>query len=92
MISTQSFAGDYALVALTAGQIYRFSSSVATDHITVSTAVASGAVAFGTRGMDDVPISRAVQASASLPGLFPPVNIGGRWYVDSRRYAPHHEA
>ena len=49
VISTQSFAGDYALVALTAGQIYRFSSSVATDHITVSTAVASGAVAFGTQ-------------------------------------------
>jgi NTE family protein len=49
----------------------------------VATELDSGrAVAFGTPGMDDVPISRAVQASASLPGLFPPVNIGGRWYVD----------
>jgi NTE family protein len=29
-----------------------------------------------------VPISAAVQASAALPGLFPPVEIGGRFYVD----------
>jgi predicted acylesterase/phospholipase RssA len=29
-----------------------------------------------------VPISRAVQASAALPGLFPPVEIDGRHYVD----------
>lgn len=49
VISTLNFAGDYALVTLTAGHIYRFSSSVATDHITISTAVASGAVAFGTQ-------------------------------------------
>jgi hypothetical protein len=48
-ISAFSYAGDYALVSLTAGGIYRFSSSVVTDHITVSTAVASGAVAFGTQ-------------------------------------------
>jgi hypothetical protein len=48
-ISTQSWAGDYVLVSLTAGGVYRFSSSVATDHITVSTALASGAVAFGTQ-------------------------------------------
>ena len=48
-ISIQSWAGDYVLVSLTAGGVYRFSSSVATDHITVSTAVASGAVAFGTQ-------------------------------------------
>jgi predicted acylesterase/phospholipase RssA len=29
-----------------------------------------------------VPISRAVQASAALPGLFPPVEIDGHHYVD----------
>jgi predicted acylesterase/phospholipase RssA len=39
-------------------------------------------VAFGARGWDDVPIARAVQASAALPGLFPPVEINGRFYVD----------
>ncbi len=40
------------------------------------------AVRFGEPGYDDVPISRAVQASAALPGLYPPVEIGGRHYVD----------
>lgn len=40
------------------------------------------AAPFGTPGRDDVPISLAVQASAALPGLFPPVQIGGRHYVD----------
>lgn len=39
-------------------------------------------VAFGTRGRDDVPISRAIEASSALPGLFPPVEIGGEHYVD----------
>ena len=37
---------------------------------------------FGMPGHDDVPISRAVQASAALPGLFPPVKIKDRYYVD----------
>jgi NTE family protein len=49
----------------------------------VATDLDSGAtVSFGRPGHDDVPISRAVQASAALPGLFPPVAIGGRQYVD----------
>ena len=42
----------------------------------------SQAVVFGAPGRDDVPISTAVQASSALPGLFPPVEIGGRHYVD----------
>ncbi len=37
---------------------------------------------FGAPGLDDVPISLAVQASSALPGLYPPVEIGGRYYVD----------
>lgn len=37
---------------------------------------------FGLPGHDHVPISLAVQASAALPGLFPPVAIDGRRYVD----------
>jgi NTE family protein len=49
---------------------------VATD---LDTAVA---VPFGAPGWDDIPISSAVQASAALPGLFPPVEIRGRHYVD----------
>lgn len=39
-------------------------------------------VAFGAPGHDAVPISRAVQATCALPGLFPPVRIAGRDYVD----------
>jgi predicted acylesterase/phospholipase RssA len=39
-------------------------------------------VKFGTPDLDDVPISRAVQASAALPGLFPPVKVKGRYFVD----------
>jgi predicted acylesterase/phospholipase RssA len=41
-----------------------------------------GSVAFGSAGFDHVPIARAVQASAALPGLFPPVEIDGHCYVD----------
>ena len=42
----------------------------------VATDLDSGeSVAFGGAGHDDVPISLAVQASAALPGLFPPVKI-----------------
>ena len=49
----------------------------------VATDLDSGAsVAFGSKGYDDVPISLAVQASAAMPGLFPPVKIGGRYFVD----------
>jgi predicted acylesterase/phospholipase RssA len=39
-------------------------------------------VRFGSPGLRDIPISRAVQASAALPGLYPPVKIGDRYYVD----------
>jgi NTE family protein len=37
---------------------------------------------FGAPGLDHVPISKAVQASTAVPGLFPPVVIDGRYYVD----------
>jgi NTE family protein len=40
------------------------------------------AAPFGRPGWDDVPISKAVQASSALPGLFPPVEIGAHCYVD----------
>jgi predicted acylesterase/phospholipase RssA len=40
------------------------------------------AVRFGAGDWMDVPISRAVQASAALPGLYPPVDIRGRHFVD----------
>jgi predicted acylesterase/phospholipase RssA len=39
-------------------------------------------VRFGACGNDHVPISKAVQASTAVPGLFPPVQIDGRYYLD----------
>ncbi len=40
------------------------------------------AVRFGETGFDHIAISTAVQASSALPGLYPPVEIDGRHYVD----------
>lgn len=40
------------------------------------------AVRFGDAEHRDVPISKAVQASAALPALYSPVRIDGRYYVD----------
>jgi predicted acylesterase/phospholipase RssA len=40
------------------------------------------AVAFGEREHPNVSVSRAVQASAALPGLYRPVRIDGRDFVD----------
>ena len=51
--------------------------------VVVAAELDSGAaVRFGDPGLDDVPISKAVQASTALPGLYPPVRIGERYYVD----------
>jgi NTE family protein len=49
----------------------------------VATNLDSGESApFGAPGWDHVPISKAVQASSALPGLFPPVEIGEHYFVD----------
>ena len=49
----------------------------------VATDLDSGEAApFGRPGWDHVPISQAVQASSALPGLFPPVEIDDKYYVD----------
>ncbi len=40
------------------------------------------AVSFGADGHRGTPISKAVQASTALPGLYRPVRLGGRDYVD----------
>ena len=49
----------------------------------VATNLDSGEAAlFGRPGWDHVPISQAVQASAALPGLFPPVEIDQQHFVD----------
>lgn len=51
--------------------------------IVVAADLDSGApVRFGEPGLDHIPISLAVQASTALPGLYAPVEIEGRHYVD----------
>ena len=51
--------------------------------VLVATDLDSGESApFGAPGWDAVPISVAATASAALPGLFPPVEVGGRSFVD----------
>ncbi len=53
------------------------------DLFVVAVDLDSGeAVRFGEKGWDGVPISQAVQASAALPGLYPPVEINGRHFLD----------
>jgi NTE family protein len=51
--------------------------------IVVGADLGSGrAIRFGEAGWDHVPISRAVQASTAVPGVYPPVLIDGRYCVD----------
>lgn len=39
-------------------------------------------VCFGDAGHDHIPISKAIQASTALPGLYCPVEIEGEYYID----------
>lgn len=49
----------------------------------VATDIDSGdPVEFGSPGYDHIPISRAAIASSAVPGLFAPVRIGARHYLD----------
>ena len=51
--------------------------------VVVATDLDSGRpIRFGEPGLDHIPVSKAVQASTALPGLYPPVEIEGRHYVD----------
>lgn len=51
-------------------------------YIVAADVESSEAVCFGAPGFDHVPISRAIQASTASPGLYVPVSIDGRSYVD----------
>ena len=56
---------------------------LANDLVVVSADLDAGeTVRFGEGPLAEVPISTAVQASTALPGLYPPVEIDGRHYVD----------
>ena len=59
----------------------------------VATHLDSGdAAPFGQPGWDHVPISKAVQASSALPGLFPPVEIDDQYFVDGALKKTMHAA
>jgi NTE family protein len=45
-------------------------------------------VMFGTPGAPEAPVGRAVEASCAIPGVFRPVEIGGRSYVDGGAWSP----
>jgi NTE family protein len=51
-------------------------------HVVATDLNTGESVSFGNRGHDRVPISRALVASAALPGLYPAVEIDGHHYVD----------
>jgi NTE family protein len=49
----------------------------------LATDIDSGvSVEFGSKGFEDVPISTALTASSAVPGVFVPVEINGRRYLD----------
>jgi NTE family protein len=49
----------------------------------LATDIDSGlSVEFGSKGFDDTPISKALTASSAVPGIFVPVEINGRRYLD----------
>jgi NTE family protein len=51
--------------------------------------VASGRrVMFGTAGAPDIPVGTAVEASCAIPGVFRPVTVDGRSYVDGGVWSP----
>lgn len=73
LLSAPGRSDDFRTLAATRGR----------RLVIVATDLDSGeAVPYGRPGHDHVPISRAVAASAALPGLFPPVAVDGRWCVD----------
>lgn len=51
-------------------------------YIVAADVESTDAVCFGAPGFDHVPISKAIQASTASPGLYVPVDIDGRYYVD----------
>ena len=53
-------------------------------YIVAADVESTEAVCFGAPGFDHVPISKAIQASTSTPGLYVPVTVDGRYYVDGK--------
>ncbi len=51
-------------------------------HVVAMHLDSADVVVFGDPEYDHVPISSAIQASTALPGLYTPVEIDGRYYID----------
>jgi predicted acylesterase/phospholipase RssA len=64
------------------GQENDFASLPRPLHVIAVDLDSGEAVDFGPEVEPGVPVSKAVQASTALPGLYRPVRIGGRDYVD----------
>ncbi len=64
------------------GRTNRFSELGCTLYVVAVNLDTGAAVRFGDADNSDVPISKAVQASAALPALYTPVKINGKYYVD----------
>jgi NTE family protein len=45
-------------------------------------------VIFGAPGAPEAPVGAAVEASCAIPGVFRPVEVGGRRYVDGGAWSP----
>lgn len=82
MFSNQHF-GDYVERIFSLKDRTNDFRQLANKLVIVAADLDSGqAVRFGRDGFDAVPISLAVRASTALPGLYSPVEIEGRHYVD----------
>ncbi len=64
------------------GRSNDFSGLESTLYVVAVNLDTGDAVRFGDPQHSDIPISKAVQASAALPALYSPVQINERYYVD----------
>jgi NTE family protein len=69
-------------VFTTSGRTDEFAKLAARLYVVATNLNTGESVAFGDEAHSRVPISRAVVASAALPGLYPAVEIAGQPYVD----------
>ena len=51
-------------------------------YVVAADVESTDAICFGAPGFDHVPVSKAIQASMASPGIYVPVEIDGRYYVD----------
>lgn len=77
-------------VAGYAGRADRFASLVAPLSVTATDLDDGSRAVFGPKGADLPPVSKAVRASAAIPGTFRPVRIGDRDYLDGQIVDPLH--